>query len=108
MYINWVRRILSHPIQENCSYNILVCIFQFEVSASDGQRTSPTTFVCSIDVDRNNLQGPSFDLPSYTTTIDETHAINTLVFDLNATDPDIVVKFFCYVFYGVKICLIVI
>ncbi|XP_069388253.1 protocadherin-19 isoform X5 [Paralichthys olivaceus] len=63
--------------------------YQYEISAEDGGDPPKIGAVqLNIKVIDSNDNNPVFDEPVYTVNVMENSPINTLVIDLNATDPD--------------------
>ncbi|KAK3534943.1 hypothetical protein QTP70_002025 [Hemibagrus guttatus] len=63
--------------------------YTFEITAEDGGEPPKTGNVqLNIKVIDSNDNNPVFDEPVYTVNVMENSPINTLVIDLNATDPD--------------------
>ncbi|KAM9470069.1 protocadherin-19 isoform 2-T2 [Clarias gariepinus] len=63
--------------------------YTFEITAEDGGEPPKTGSVpLNIKVIDSNDNNPVFDEPVYTVNVMENSPINTLVIDLNATDPD--------------------
>ncbi|XP_076878034.1 protocadherin-19 isoform X3 [Brachyhypopomus gauderio] len=63
--------------------------YMFEITAEDGGDPPKTgTVQLNIKVTDSNDNNPVFDEPVYTVSVMENSPINTMVIDLNATDPD--------------------
>ncbi|XP_060741097.1 protocadherin-19 isoform X1 [Tachysurus vachellii] len=63
--------------------------YKFEITAEDGGEPPKTGNVqLNIKVIDSNDNNPVFDEPVYTVNVMENSPLNTLVIDLNATDPD--------------------
>ncbi|TSQ81074.1 Protocadherin-19 [Bagarius yarrelli] len=63
--------------------------YTFEITAEDGGEPPKTgTVQLNIKVIDSNDNNPVFDQPVFTVNVMENSPINTLVIDLNATDPD--------------------